>query len=345
LGTIVNCAGGKSYRERGWITCEESVAGPTHTNVAERFPKRHGYCYEVRLKRDGLQRSEPIREMGRFSHEALAVDQRTGIVYLTEDPGSGVGAGFYRFIPNNPRRLREGGRLQMLGIKRDPQRDMREGEKVGDSLSVVWYDIEDPDPEYTSVRDPRGTFTQGFSQGGAKFNRLEGCWYDEGSIFFVSTSGGDAKSTDPPNADGYQEGFGQVWEYRPSRRHGGLLTLFFESPSGGVCDSPDNLTVTPRGGLVLCEDDASGRDDDTHPLAPGIVDVNRLIGLTPDGDPFEFAVNVFSESELAGVCFSPDGQWMFFNVFGISTGDPTSEANFHAGMTCAVTGPWEAGPL
>jgi uncharacterized protein len=68
-----------------------------------------------------------------------------------------------------------------------------------------------------------------------------------------------------------------------------------------------------------------------------------LIGLTPAGDPFEFAVNRFSSSELAGVCFSPDGQWMFFNIFGISTGTPEQHAG--KGMTCAVTGPWQAGPL
>jgi secreted PhoX family phosphatase len=344
-GTTVNCAGGIGYRGRSWITCEETVAGPNHTSVAQRFTERHGYCYEVPVTRGpgGLRRARPIRAMGRFSHEALAVDQRTGIVYLTEDPGSGQGAGFYRFLPENPRRLLDGGKLQMLGVKRVPQGDMRKGQTVGDSLSVVWLDIEFPDPEYETNNDPQSVFNQGYAAGGAKFNRLEGCWYDEGSIFFVSTSGGDAENGDVNAADQYREGFGQVWEYRPSARHGGLLTLFFESPSGDVCDSPDNMTVTPRGGLVLCEDDASSAYVDSHPSAPGITHVNRLIGLTPDGDPFEFAVNRFNGSELAGVCFSPDGRWMFFNIFGISTGTPQDHAG--EGMTCAVTGPWEAGPL
>lgn len=91
-----------------------------------------------------------------------------------------------------------------------------------------------------------------------------------------------------------------------------------------MLDSPDNVTVTPRGGLMLCEDDASTALADTHPLAPGITNVNRLIGLTPDGDAFEFAVNRFSESEVAGVCFSPDGKTMFFNIFGASEGTPPS---------------------
>ena len=76
-------------------------------------------------------------------------------------------------------------------------------------------------------------------------------------MFFVSTSGGDVKSGDV-NADGFKEGFGQVWEYRQHGRHGGRLVLHYESPGDEVLDSPDNLTVTPRGGLMMCEDDASG---------------------------------------------------------------------------------------
>ncbi len=110
----------------------------------------------------------------------------------------------------------------------------------------------------------------------------------------------------------------------------------YESPEGSVLDSPDNLLVTPRGGIILCEDDASD-DGDTHPLAPGIVDVNRVIGLEERGRPFEFAVNRLNDSEFAGACFSPDGQTMFVNIFGNE--EPGS------GMTCAITGPWADGPL
>ena len=94
-----------------------------------------------------------------------------------------------------------------------------------------------------------------------------------------------------------------------------------------VLDSPDNLVVTPRGGILLCEDDASSNDGDTHPLAPGITDVNRLIGLIMAGSAFEFA----------GACFSPDGRTLFVNIFG--DGSPGS------GMTCAIRGPWRNGAL
>ena len=105
-----------------------------------------------------------------------------------------------------------------------------------------------------------------------------------------------------------------------------------------MLDSPDNLLVTPRGGILLCEDDASGADDDTHPLAPGITDVNRLIGLNRRGEAFEFAVNVLNDAEFAGACFSHEGDVLFVNIFG--DGDVPG-----SGMTCAITGPWRRGAL
>ena len=339
-GTTVNCAGGRGLGERTWITAEETVGGPEAESPIERFPVRHGYLFEVPVRRGPgeLKKGVPIRAAGRFKHEAVAVDPRTGVVYETEDPGTGLGAGFYRYIPNNPRRLTQGGRLQMLAVRGAPKQDMREGQEVGRRLRVRWVDIDEPDPPYATASDPRGTFQQGYAAGGALFNRLEGCWEDSGSVFFVSTSGGDAKNGDV-NADGYAEGFGQVWEYLPGR-NGGALRLVYESPSSKAMDSPDNLTVTPRGGLIVCEDDASDATD-SHPLAPGLDQINRVIGLTKRGRAFEFAVNVLNTSELAGCCFSPSGRTLFFNIFGraLLTEDPVE------GMTCAVTGPWRDGPL
>jgi secreted PhoX family phosphatase len=340
-GTTTNCAGGISYRGRYWLTGEETVAGPNYIDPNFQFPKPHGYLFETPVERGPkqLEAGVPIKAAGRFSHEAAAVDQRTGTVYETEDPGSGVGAGFYRYTPRRPDHLAAGGVLEMLAIAGQPQVDLRQGRRRGEQLPVRWVRIDEPDPPVTSVGDPQSTFNQGWAEGGAKFNRLEGCWEDDGTIFFVSTSGGTMKNGDV-NSDGYAEGFGQVWAYRPGRG-GGTLTLVYESPSGAELDSPDNLTVTPRGGLVACEDDASTAYVDTHPLAPGIENVNRLIGITRSGQAFELAVNVLNGSELAGVCFSPSGRTMFLNLFGRARFDePRVE-----GMTCAVTGPWHRGPL
>lgn len=333
-GTIVNCAGGiATIGDRlGWMTSEETIAGPL-----QGFGKKHGYNFFVPLRNGGPQLSEPYTDMGRFAHEATLRDPESGIFYQTEDGGSGRGSGFYRFLPT--RRDAREGRLQMLAVRGRPQADLREGQTEDVRIPVEWVDIPNPDPADPIIEAPlpgaTSVFAQGFAGGGALFNRLEGIWDGGDSIIFASTSGGDAKNGDV-NADGFAEGFGQIWKYVPGAE-GGRLVLLFESPGGDVLDSPDNVLVTPRGGILLCEDDASSADGDTHPLAPGIEDVNRLVGLTMGGSAFEFAVNTFNDSEFAGACFSPDGRTLFVNIFG--NGAPGS------GMTCAIRGPWRNGAL
>ena len=286
-GTTVNCAGGVVVPRAGTGSrARRRVVGPDASDPLVRFPKRHGYLFQTPVDRGPheLRMGVPIAAAGRFSHEAAAVDERTGSVYETEDPGSGVGAGFYRYTPKRPRRPDgRAARCDMLAIAGQPRVDLREGRTRGERLPVQWVPIDEPDPELTGIADTDSTFNEGWAKGGAKFNRLEGCWEDDGTIFFVSTSGGDVKNGDV-NSDGYQEGFGQVWAYQPGRHGGGTLMLVYESPSGAELDSPDNLTVTPRGGLVACEDDASSAFVDTHPLAPGIENVNRLIGITLKGE-------------------------------------------------------------
>jgi uncharacterized protein len=332
-GTIVNCAGGKMLGNAGWVTCEETVAGPL-----DGWSQKHGYCFIVPLRGPepgSPATAAPIPAMGRFSHEAVAVDPHTGFVYETEDQ-SGTANGFFRYQPNDPADLGAGGVLEMLRVVGATNYDTREGQTVGARVPVEWVVIEDPDPD---LEGGASTCTQqGLALGGAIFNRLEGCWWGHESIFFNSTSGGDVKNGDPPNADGYVEGYGQVWRYVPEGA-GGFLQLMYESPGAGALDSPDNLTVTPRGGILLCEDDASSADDDPHPLAPDLVDVNRLIGLTRRGQAFEFAVNINDDTEFAGATFSPNGQMLFVNTFGdAATLDPP-------GRTYAITGPWQRGPL
>jgi secreted PhoX family phosphatase len=328
----MNCAGGIGYGRRSFLTCEETTVS-AGAGAPPGWAKNHGYVFEVplHLPPNTTAPAVPLPALGRFAHEAAAVDQETGVVYLTEDATPGVGSGFYRFLPKDPARLLAGGRLQMLGIRNSPQHDLREGQRSGRSLPVVWCDIADPDPAHASNDSPERVFEQGSDRGGAMFHRLEGCWWDGGRVFFASTGGGDAK-TGVLDFDGFAEGFGQIWEYRAAGLAEGHLTLVFESPGAPVLESPDNLVVTPRGGLLLCEDDMASKNRDTHPLAPGLANVNRLIGLTVTGQVFEFAVNRLNASELAGACFSPSGRTLFVNIYGI--GAPAS------GMTLAITGPW-----
>jgi uncharacterized protein len=307
-GTVRNCAGGDSYRG-SWLTCEETLADST---INENLTENHGWVFDVPAF--GAADPVPLRDMGRFSHEAVAVDPVTGIVYETED---NTPAGFYRFVPNNPARLSEGGQLQTLRVRGERQIDLSQGIAVGMKFRVTWVDIDNPRQAHTPGNtDGLGVFMQGFDRGGASFTRLEGCWYDSGSIFFTSTDGGTA-------------GEGQVWQYDPRREE---LTLIFESPEEAVLDNPDNITISPRGGIILCEDgDREGQ---------------RLIGLTPQGETFSFAANNvvleedrngipaddYSGQEWAGACYSSDTRWLFVNIQT-------------PGITFAITGPWDNGAL
>ncbi|MPZ15170.1 MAG: DUF839 domain-containing protein [Chloroflexi bacterium] len=307
-GTTVNCAGGLTPWD-SWLTCEETVVGPSSG-----WGEPHGYVFEVPVGARGPADAHPYKAMGRFKHEAVAVDPGGGVVYETEDDGDQ--SGFYRFIPERNRRLSRGGRLQMLAVKDRPNYSTSTGQRVGRSLPVTWVDISDPDPA-AAESNSHAVFEQGAAEGGASFARLEGIWYGDRRIFFNSTSGGDA-------------GLGQVWEYRPrGRSDGGELTLLFESTSPEMLDAPDNLTVTPRGGLLLCEDGDAEQ---------------YLRGLTRDGRIFDFALNLNNESEWAGATFSPDERTLFVNRQG-----PTRGANPPAagdeGMTFAIWGPWEDGAL
>ncbi|MDE0103395.1 MAG: DUF839 domain-containing protein [Bryobacterales bacterium] len=297
-GTAVNCAGGPTPWG-SWLSCEETVDGPGGEHG---FGLAHGYVFEVPA--DGIGSPEPYRAMGRFVHEAVAVDPESGIVYETEDRRE---AGFYRFLPDRPGRLAAGGRLEMLALSDRSGADTRKGQRAGIWESVRWIPIEDPDPHPIETGSVRA---QGLRQGAATFARLEGTWSGNGRVYVVSTNGGDAEA-------------GQVWEYDPASER---IRLLFESPAAEVLDMPDNICVSPRGGLVLCED-GDGED--------------YVRGLTTDGEIFPFAKNNivlagnrnglegdFRDSEFAGATFSPDGKWLFFNAQ-------------RPGITFAVTGPWD----
>ena len=316
-GSVRNCAGGTTPWG-SWLTCEETVFGPASISDRKPLPlqKDHGWIFEVRP--DGKQAPVPLKDMGRFVHEAVAVDPESGIVYETEDRET---AGFYRFIPHQPGKLARGGRLQML--KAAGQSDLRKGLKIGQTFDVSWVDIEDPErphsPDSKTETHPNGdelgVYKQGLAAGGSTFARLEGCWYSHGIIYLDATTGGDA-------------GTGQIWQFEPAEQ---TLTLIYESPGKEILDCPDNMCVSPRGGIVLCED--------------GSYLPQRIHCLTPNGQLFLFAANNvqlneerhsfkgdFRAQEWAGATFDSTGTWFFVNIQT-------------PGITFAITGPWERGQL
>lgn len=302
-GTIVNCAGGPTPWG-SWLSCEETTQGAT-----QGWTRDHGYVFEVPAAADDEVTPAPLTALGRFVHEAVAVDPVTGIVYETEDRPT---AGLYRFLPDAPGDLAAGGRLQMLAVLGAPTVDLTSGLEMRASVPIVWVEIDEPDPAAAETND-LAVFEQGRAKGAATFSRLEGCWFGDGGVYFHATDGGAARS-------------GQVWFYRPLSPIGGALVLVFESPGPDVLDRPDNLTVSPRGGIVMCEDGGGEQ---------------FLRGLSRDGRVFDFARNAVNDREFAGACFSPEGRTLFVNI----QGDTSSGGPGDRGMTFAIWGPWERGAL
>jgi secreted PhoX family phosphatase len=269
--------------------------------------ERHGYVFEVAANADGLVDAIPLREMGRFEHEAAAVHERSGIVYMTEDRYHSL---FYRFLPNAPGNLREGGQLQALGIKGRPSHrshnwGVTPDIRLGEAMPAYWIDLGNVDPAENDLR------SRGAALGAAMFARGEGLTAAGDDLFFTCTIGGRAR-------------LGQVFRYTPGPLEGeaseskepGTLQLIAEASADSLLRNADNLTMAPWGDLIVCEDTSNHCG---------------LVGIRADGSQYELADNPYSNSELAGVCFSPDGKTLFVNIQ-------------YPGMTLAITGPWPSAP-
>ncbi|TDC63057.1 DUF839 domain-containing protein [Actinomadura sp. GC306] len=274
-GTAVNCAGGRTPWGT-WLTCEETEGFNGET-------KSHGWVFEVDPY-GGRTEPVPLTALGRFAHEAVAVDPHTNVAYLTEDASRPFGL-FFRFRPRAYRgghhSYRAGGKLEALRVPGVP--DLSLVTEPGTRLPARWVDVPDPLAKQTSIRkqfeDEKITRSQ----------KLEGAWWGHGKAYFVASF----SSTDSGAAGDHA---GQVWTYDPRRNEVELKLIF---KPGGRFDGPDNITVSPYGGGVILAEDGDGEQ--------------YLVGTTRRDRPFAMARNALNGSEFTGVTFSPDGRVLFFN--------------------------------
>ena len=301
LGTDKNCAGGR-YKDY-WLTCEESSA------------ENHGYAFATRTSDAQLDRPRRLDSWGRLHREAVAVDENTGIVYMTEDRVDGC---FYRFVPTDKNRPFGDGRLEALMVPGLSTTDPYPTPESGKPVQSVWQKNQSWVVQWVPIADPQATAMPCRQQGqrlkATRFTRNEGITIDAKGVWFTASLGGPAKA-------------GQI--FRLSHHDGQSaqkLELVYEVTDRSKLSCPDNLVCAPWGDLVMAEDN--------YVAGPG-VETQFVRGLTKDGSVYDILkANPALKNkrgltpEFAGACFSPDGKVLFVNV--------QSPVN----MTIAVTGPW-----
>ncbi|MGP8302637.1 alkaline phosphatase PhoX [Streptomyces inhibens] len=315
-GTSTNCAGGTTPWGT-WLTGEETEDRAGQHGMT----KDHGYVFEVDPHDPKACRDpKPVKALGRYAHEAVVVDPKRGHLFLTEDAATPNGL-FYRWTP--PHGFRHGrGQLRTLADDAGVLEafkcfdsggrfvdDLSRATKAGTVYGVDWVEVPDRDARTVSVRKQ-------FKDGEVtRARKLEGLWWADGGAYVVSSF---ARAESPVQHDG------QVWFYDPRRRTLTLKVLLGvnQDPSkDGAFDGPDNITVSPYGGLIIAEDGEG---------------VQHLFGATDDGRTYPIARNDLNNgtadkpefSEFTGPVFSPDGRTLFANIQ-------------EPGIMLAITGPWK----
>ena len=197
--TSRNCAGGHTPWGT-WLSCEEINTG----QVWECDP--YG-------KKDPVLRAT----LGRFNHEAVAVDSNTMQLYLTEDKRDGC---LYRYTSNS---------IDKSSGYPDLDNGFLEVAEIisGETGALRWHLLPDPQAKDTPTRKQ---VTQS-----SVFNRGEGIWFHEDAIFFTTT------------------GNNRVYAYDIKNNNLSIIynAVLYISP---VLTGVDNITSNKSGDLLVAED-------------------------------------------------------------------------------------------
>jgi hypothetical protein len=199
-GTDNNCSGGPTPWGT-WLSCEEAVAGQVYE------------CDPFTPASQGVARPA----LGRFRHEAAAVDPVHGQLYLTEDRSDGL---LYRFTPDLWPSLDSGvlEAAEILGVG---------GVLPGQIRDLAWHNVPDPSASGVETRD-QVPLASHFSGG-------EGCWYESGFVYFCTTFDN------------------RVWKLETASQKISLLYDQATNPSPFLTGA-DNITASKAGDIYVAED-------------------------------------------------------------------------------------------
>ena len=200
--TSRNCSGGATPWGT-WLSCEEINAG----RVWECDP--------------GGQKEAVVRPaLGVFNHEAVAVDEVSQYLYLTEDKKDGC---LYRFIAD--RQHKNGfpdlssGRLEVAS--------MSNNDTASEEGILNWLPIPDPSAKRLETR---------YQEPAAKkFNGGEGIAYFDGKIIFTT------------------KGDNRVWSYNTNTKEIEILYDIKDTLTP-ILSGVDNVTVSQQGDIYVAED-------------------------------------------------------------------------------------------
>ena len=313
-GTNNNCAGGVTPWGT-WLSCEENF---------------FGFVYEC----DPTGLNNPVRlpGMGQFAHEAAAVDPVGKAIYLTEDQGDGA---FYRFRPavwpDGGRPDLTAGVLEVAVVGGNPPTRVPYGEALQEAFAQFPGDFDDFDPigvtgpieetqpgavTWQPIANPLGAPVECRYQvpTAAIFNGGEGCWFDDGMVYFTC------------------KGTNRVWAYDTVAETVDVLydaEAIDNPPLTGV----DNLVVHPDSQEIFVAEDGGNME---------LVVITKADSESGARTVAPFMRYPVPHSEIAGPAFDPSGTRLYFASQGKRHTVDEATGRTILGEIFEVSGPFQS---